>query len=247
MKTTMTLILCVSLLPACAGGDDDGDDATVGDSGSVGESTGSSSGDATDTMSTTMTTAPTTAETLSTTATTEDDSSGTDPTGDTTGGDGLGCAEYCGIYLSACADFSEYANEQDCMDNCAQWPVGAETDTANDSLGCRLYHVTVASSTDPEMHCTHAGPSGAATCVDADAPTCDLYCTRYFGACTEDLNAYADMTDCLDQCAQWYPGAETDVAGHTIACRSYHAGAAVAGPEEHCPHAGPGGGGVCVL
>lgn len=249
MKTTKTLLI-MFVLGGCASGDgDDGDGAETG-TASIGTDTTAAMTEGMTTMET-MTTAPTTASTL--TATTADpDSSSTDPTDattgtDTTGGEDVTCDAYCGMYLSACADFSEYANEQDCLDNCAQWPVGAAADTAVDSLGCRLYHATVASSTDPALHCTHAGPSGAATCVAADAPECDLYCTRYFTNCTEDLNAYVDMADCLDQCSTWYPGADADVDGHTIGCHSYHANAAVGGPEKHCPHASPGGGGICVL
>jgi len=248
MQKTTTLILCFAVLGACAEGDED-DGVTVGESGSVG-STDDTSGGMTGSMTSaaTATTAePTTGEEPTTTDMTDADSSTAgDSTGDDTG-EALSCAEYCGIYSGACVDFNEYANEQDCLDNCAQWPIGEIADTAHDSLGCRTYHVTVASSADPGMHCPHAGPSGDATCAAEDAPQCDLYCTRYFTNCAEDLNAYADMDDCLDQCGGWYPGAEADVEGHTIGCHAYHAGAAIADPELHCPHAGPGGGGVCVL
>jgi hypothetical protein len=37
------------------------------------------------------------------------------------------------------------------------------------------------------------------------------------------------------------------VGGHTIGCHTYHAMAAANDEALHCPHAGPGGGGVCVL
>jgi hypothetical protein len=180
-----------------------------------------------------------------------------DPTGLETGNDSMGdstgmpaaldCAEYCGIYMDACVDFTEYANEQECMDQCGQWPIGDAADTAGDTLGCRLYHVTVASSADPALHCPHAGPSGDATCADAGAPTCVDYCDTYFDNCTGDLNVYTDVDDCLAQCAPWYPGAVGDTAGNSIGCRTYHSGApAVGDPDLHCPHAAPGGGGVCV-
>lgn len=160
----------------------------------------------------------------------------------------LECAEYCGIYMEACVDFTEYANDQECMDQCGQWPVGAAEDVGGDSLGCRTYHATVASSADPDVHCPHAGPSGAMTCTAADAPTCADYCDTYFDSCTDDLNVYVDMDDCLAQCAPWYPGTVGDVAGNTIGCRTYHAGApAVGDPDLHCPHAAPGGADVCVF
>lgn len=159
----------------------------------------------------------------------------------------LSCDAYCGIYMDACQDFAEYANEQDCQDNCAQWPLGAPEDVAGDSLGCRTYHVTVASSTDAALHCPHAGPSGMEVCVAEDAPTCDLYCTRYFSNCEADLNLWADMDECMSTCAQWYPGAVTDDSGHSIGCRAYYANLAAGDAELHCPNAGPGGGDTCVF
>lgn len=165
----------------------------------------------------------------------------------TTGASELTCDAYCGIYLDGCADHSDYANMQNCLDNCAQWPVGDASDTGADSLGCRIYHATVASSTDPDIHCPHAGPSGAGVCVDAEAPTCELFCNRYFSNCQDELNAFEDMAECVETCSTWYPGSESDVDGHTVGCHSYHANAAVGDPATHCPHAGPGGGGICVL
>jgi hypothetical protein len=185
-----------------------------------------------------------------TSTTTTGDSSISTTAGDTEGDSeqpALTCADYCGIYLEACGDFSAYANEQHCLDNCAQWPVGSADDTESDSLGCRIYHATVAASVDANFHCPHAGPNGDGVCVAAGAPSCTLYCSRYLTNCTEDLNAYIDEADCMTQCSTWYPGTEDDLVGHTVGCHTYHAGAAAAGPEEHCPHAGPGGGGVCVL
>lgn len=243
MRTMNWLLPCLMLLGACEDGSDGRDDAGDGTTGamttSMDGSTSDMDGSSSSASTSTTTTNPTT--TSATGMDTTDDGSGS------TGMADLSCEAYCGIYLQACADFSEYANEQDCMDNCDQWPLGSPDDTAGDSLGCRQYHVTVASGTDPDIHCPHAGPSGADVCVAADAPTCDLYCSRYFENCTEDLNAFTDMGDCMDQCASWYPGTEDDVDGHTIGCHAYHAGAAAADPDLHCPHAGPGGGGVCVL
>ncbi|MCY1071929.1 hypothetical protein OV090_44705 [Nannocystis sp. RBIL2] len=188
---------------------------------------------------TTTTTSPTTP-----TSTTDDTTTTTDTT--TTGGE-VTCEAYCGIYLDACTDFAEYDNMQACLDQCGQWPVGTPADTAGDTLGCRLYHVTVASTVDANEHCPHASPNGAGVCVDAGAPSCDDYCTDYFANCTADLNMYNDEADCLDQCGHWYPGTSADVDGDTVGCRLYHAGVAATDDELHCPHAGPGGAGVCVI
>ncbi len=157
------------------------------------------------------------------------------------------CDAYCDLYLDACQDYSEYANRQHCLDHCSQWPLGDELDTGHDSLGCRIYHSTVASGTDPNLHCPHSGPSGEATCVSQDAPTCELYCTRYFNNCEGDLNLWESMDSCMGQCALWYKGTVDDIAGHTAGCRSYYANLAAGDAEMHCPNAGPGGGDACVL
>jgi len=65
--------------------------------------------------------------------------------------------------------------------------------------------------------------------------------------CT-DANAI-DFGDagCEAMCAKWNEGEEGDTSGDSVQCRIYHAGAlAAADPAVHCPHASPGGGGVCV-
>jgi hypothetical protein len=250
MRNTLTLLGMLAMVVACSEGDDDRNDDAADETGTVGGDSDSSGGDSGMTTMTTATTA-TTATTLTTDPTdpTDAESSGDVDTGDaeSTGTADLGCAEYCGLYLVACVDFDAYANEVDCMDNCAQWPVGAAADTAVDSLGCRTYHAMVAGSTDPELHCPHASPSGAGTCIAEAAPTCDLYCTRYFENCTDNLNVFGDMAECMTTCGDWYPGTFKDTDGHTVGCHSYHADAAMGDPELHCPHAAPGGGGICVL
>ena len=178
------------------------------------------------------------------TSTTATDTSTTD---DSTGNPAaLSCESYCDLYQMGCQDFSEYANTEECLSQCAQWPIGLPEDTAGDSLGCRTYHVTVANTTDPNVHCPHAGPNGAETCVSADAPQCGDYCSVYFNNCTEKLNLYKDMDDCMAQCGEWYPGVKDASEGDSIGCRTYHAGVAQSDAMTHCPHAGPGGAGVCV-
>lgn len=251
MHTKLFLILSLSIVgvAGCDGGSDDGSDdaADTGGtdaSGTGGDGNGTTGGgaddDGADTIDPSNVTDPTDA----------DGSSGApgQDTGDTGMAAELDCATYCATYTDSCNDYNAYANAQDCMDHCGQWPVGAETDTAGDTLGCRIYHATVAGTAEPDVHCPHAGPNGGGVCSAADAPACVDYCDTYFDNCTEDLNAYVDMDDCLAQCEPWYPGTTGDTAGNTVGCRTYHAGApAVGDPELHCPHAGPGGAGVCVF
>lgn len=248
MRNTLTLLGMLAMVMACSEGDEGDDAAGSEEAGTIGDDSGGSTGDVgmTSVTSATATTIPTT-----TNGETGDPEStgGPEDSGDaeSTGGGALSCATYCAIYLDACPDFNEYANAEDCMANCEQWPLGETTDTAQDSLGCRTYHATVAASTDPSMHCPHAGPSGAANCVAESAPTCDVYCMRYFDNCMDDLNVFPDMDACMAECSTWYPGTFKDTDGHTVGCHSYHANAAMGDPETHCPHAATGGGGLCVL
>jgi len=206
--------------------------------------------DAATTDSTTSpgTTDPTTEAPTTDSSTTESPTTTEATTDTTTAGDGLDCETYCQDYASACGDFSEYAGSNEvCLKQCSQWPEGSLKDVEGDTLGCRLYHARVAGMTDAAVHCPHAGPSGAGVCVDLAAPKCADYCGTYLKNCTGDLNVYKDEQDCLDRCAGWYPGTKDDTVGDTVGCRQYHAGAALADAPLHCPHASPGGGGICVV
>lgn len=87
---------------------------------------------------------------------------------------------------------------------------------------------------------TDAGPT--------TGPTCLTYCTQLTTNCSGVNAQYENMADCMDYCgsAGWTVGAETDTAGNTLGCRIYHGGVpAASNAAEHCPHAGPGGAGVC--
>jgi len=206
------------------------------------DGTGSSTAEPTTAEPTTV--EPTTVEPTTASETTEAPT--TDATTTTGGGDELTCDNYCEIYETACKDFSAYQNTAACLAQCGQWPLGEINATGGDSLGCRLYHVTVASGSEPNVHCPHAGPSGDGVCADGAAPTCESYCTTYFANCKDDLNLYTDMDDCMKRCSGWYPGKLNDAGGDSVGCRLYHAGAAIADAPLHCPHAGPGGADVCV-
>lgn len=251
MRTSLWLLtsLFTVTLAGCSDGGSETTTTTTSPTTMTGTGTDGTGTDGTGTDGTGTTAEPTT-EAPTTEAPTTDATTSTSTTSDTTtttGGVEPTCEDYCGIYETACVDITEYDNNQACLDQCSQWPVGEAGAVDGDSLGCRLYHVTVASTTEPLTHCPHAGPSGAGVCVDAAAPTCADYCTDYFANCTKDLNLYADEADCAAQCAAWYPGTLADTVGDTVGCRLYHSGAAMADAATHCPHAGPGGGGVCVI
>jgi hypothetical protein len=87
------------------------------------------------------------------------------------GGDGYcgtNCESYCAITLETCP--SEYENTSECMTACEafpQHPPFSVNQTTGDTIECRLYHVSVA-TTDESTHCPHVGvdPSPG-TCVGA--------------------------------------------------------------------------------
>ena len=75
--------------------------------------------------------------------------------------------------------------------------------------------------------------------------SCSSYCTAITANCTGANGQYAGANECMSTCAQFPVGDADDMAGNTLGCRTYHAGAAASGPDVHCRHAGPGGDNVC--
>ena len=248
---SLTFLSALALSLGACTGDDTGDTEST----TTATTTSPTTTDTTTSDTTTTTTSDTTTTTSDTTTTTSDTTTTTTTAGEsdsttttTTGGLEQSCDAYCDLYLSACADFTEYDNKEACVAQCDQWPLGEADALDGDSLGCRIYHATVADSTDPNVHCPHAGPSGDGVCVDEGAPDCGSYCDIYFQNCTDKNDVYeGDAAACMSACVDWYAGSADDVDGDTIGCRTYHAGAALGDAELHCPHASPSGGGVCVV
>jgi hypothetical protein len=88
----------------------------------------------------------------------------------------------------------------------------------------------------------------------ADAPTtgmdggtlsCSSYCATIAANCTGANSQYIDNATCLGMCANLPVGTTADMAGDTLGCRTYHAGAAASNATLHCPHAGPTGAALC--
>src|SRR5262245_21435906 len=75
--------------------------------------------------------------------------------------------------------------------------------------------------------------------------TCTAYCSRIMTNCAGANHQYTSMTTCLNSCAAYPPGVDSDKSGNTLGCRIYHAGAAGMDPTTHCRHAGPGGDTQC--
>lgn len=80
-----------------------------------------------------------------------------------TGGVGaaaVSCSTYCALAVGkmCTGSLAIYPDTAACMTGCAMITTpGSVTDTAGNTLGCRIYHLTVANSsaTNAMMHCPH--------------------------------------------------------------------------------------------
>jgi hypothetical protein len=79
----------------------------------------------------------------------------------------------------------------------------------------------------------------------AGAPDCASYCTAIMAACTATNQQYTTVDNCMNSCKAIPVGGAGDMSGNTLGCRINHANLAKSDPVTHCPHAGPGGNGVC--
>ncbi len=84
-----------------------------------------------------------------------------DPMG-TAGTCGEPCDAFCEVALMVCAGQpNAYADSASCLTECLGFPADAASfstaDTANDDMGCRMYHLTAAaeSTADAVVHCAH--------------------------------------------------------------------------------------------
>ena len=90
-----------------------------------------------------------------------------------------------------------------------------------------------------------AADNGGEDADETPALSCEDYCDTIMANCTAAVEQYPDRATCLTTCATFEEGTADDTSGNTLGCRTYHAGAAPADPDLHCPHAGPGGAGAC--
>lgn len=93
------------------------------------------------------------------------------------------------------------------------------------------------------------------------APDCATYCAAVMQSCTggdgsagggmpmpdatKTNQQYTGMEQCMASCKAFPVGTIDDKTGNTLGCRQHHATLAAMDPKVHCPHAGPGGDGVC--
>ena len=162
------------------------------------------------------------------------------------------CEEYCTTIQAACTGAnSQYGSEVECITYCQDWaqvPVGTYDDVTGNTVGCRLYHATVAGMPgNADAHCAHAGPSGGDVC----GSWCENYCHLSGTNCTGGNALYGDDAACMTGCAALASdGSPNAIDGDSVQCRIYHLGVAGSNPPSsgatHCPHGGPDGGGVCA-
>jgi hypothetical protein len=171
---------------------------------------------------------------------------------------GTACEGYCQLIMGGCTGTNaQFANVAQCLNWCATYPtVGAERPyaTGNDTYQCHIYHAQVAVQRGDiaDVHCTHAGPTGANVC--GTSHQCRAFCRGQIAACglTGTTNGqYASQAACETSCATWTVGSfgASTTSGNTLACRAYHATVAIESSTNagnHCSHTSATGGGVCV-
>lgn len=156
----------------------------------------------------------------------------------------LDCSTYCTEIQANCtAANAQYLDTAHCMATCASFTVGASTttDTAGDTLGCRIYHAGAPSVMAAATNCPHAGPAGdlitaspPAFCSGGDV--CTSFCALEIQACgsldvplpgnpTDATNnplwQYRNMGDCMQSCANYDKthAYSTSAMGNSLACR----------------------------
>jgi len=124
--------------------------------------------------------------------------------------------------------------------------VGTAGDTSGNSLACRIHHTAWSVATG---HCGHGNRFGGSVATDFACldSLVDPYCFLAQTYCSGPNELFGDLAECIST-AQSYgvTGNLGDYTGDTIQCRLYHLELAAGDPAVHCPHASPGGAGVCI-
>ena len=259
LAAPMTVIGCGSADDDDSAGDDDDtagddDDTTGDDDDTTGDDDDSAAGDDDDS------------------STGDDDDSAAGDDDDSAAAATPNCNDYCTARVANCSEDAT-ACLAACTAAEAGMPAGDLTDTTGNTLGCRMYHTGVAPSAGAE-HCAHGNLFGGSSidagngvpgfpCVNSNA---EAYCSMAMAYCqgnidndgdsaTQDgpLYAGADQTAqymaCMTAANGFAAGNIGDTTGDTLECRLYHVEAAGSNPMSaagiHCPHASPGGGGIC--
>lgn len=131
------------------------------------------------------------------------------------------CDDFCTLETTACTGANAvYESKAQCMAVCALLDKGKNSDTTQDTVGCRKYH-SYNSISGPASHCPHTAPTGDGHC----GSSCPAYCTLLEKTCpTEFTTTYTDKPTCESECAK-IPGALDDkyfaqqTVNDTMRCR----------------------------
>jgi serine/threonine-protein kinase len=154
------------------------------------------------------------------------------------------CERYCDQVMKNCTGSNaEYLSREICMKMCPAFEIGvAEGDTANGTLGCRLFHASAAESA-PGEHCRAAGPLGGRHCGN---DPCEPFCTLAVTYCSAPKPAPypGGHSECEAACKNYRylvadAGDTTLESGNTLNCRLWHLETAYTSDDFgmfHCPH-----------
>jgi len=168
------------------------------------------------------------------------------------------CTTYCNTFMQNCNasnsnNITFYSDLNNCLTVCAAFPVGSDSDTAGNTLGCRIYHAGTPALGNPGLHCPHASSSGGGVC----GTYCDAYCSMGRAGCNPSNGFPLEGSDtlwntgdagCYNICTTLFPQGAigNDQSGNTLACRLYHAQVALgSGNTVHCTHASTNGAQTC--
>jgi hypothetical protein len=135
------------------------------------------------------------------------------------------CAEYCDRVDDACGGQDvgfDPNSEVECRLACNEYATnGNLDDRAGDSVQCRIYHASVAQEVAADVHCPHAGVTGADVCANEPPSACETYCAIMGSNCAD---TFADNEACIAACDPVpADGDNGDATGETVQCLSFHA------------------------
>jgi hypothetical protein len=118
------------------------------------------------------------------------------------------CKDYCLIEMVACqGELAQYESPEQCEKVCGALELGTNEDQTGNTVGCRRYHA-FSSTTAPETHCFHSGPTGDGHCGhdkvdDGITGNCEAYCAIVASACPTEFDAsLGDAEACMAACVQ---------------------------------------------
>jgi hypothetical protein len=106
-------------------------------------------------------------------------------------------------------------------------PYTTTADTGNNSQTCRIYHLSVASTSvaNAQTYCIHGTTPGGGVC---GSNMVSNLCTFIGGTCGFGMSSwqFSSAAACMSALMNVSFGNATDTAVNTLACRYYHAGVA---------------------